>query len=71
MILIQELGDMRRKEEYSHYEKIRIISARALQISQGAPVLAKIPKGMINPVEIAKVEWENSLIPIETRHRTF
>jgi DNA-directed RNA polymerase subunit K len=60
---------MRSKENYSHYERVRIISARALQISQGAPVLVKIPKGLTNPIEIATLEWDNEVIPIESVRR--
>ena len=53
----------------SKYEKIRIISARALQIAQGAPPLVKVPKGISNPADIAKLEWDKELIPIEARKR--
>jgi DNA-directed RNA polymerase subunit K len=60
---------MRPKDEYTHYEKVRIISARALQVSQGAPVLVKIPQGLSNPLEIAKLEWESGIIPIDTRRK--
>ena len=60
---------MRKKHEYTRYEKIRIIAARALQISQGAPVLTPIPVGMYNPVTIATLEWDDELIPIDTRKR--
>ena len=60
---------MRPKEAYSHYEMVRIVSARALQISQGAPVLVAIPRDMFKPIEIAKLEWESEMIPIDTRPR--
>ena len=60
---------MRDKSEYSYYEKVRIIAARALQISQGAPLLIKTGKTTIDPVEIAKEEWNNNIIPIDTRLR--
>lgn len=60
---------MRGKENYSHYERVRILSARALQISQGAPLLVKVPKDLINPLQIAKLEWEKEIIPIESRRR--
>ena len=53
----------------SKYEQVRIISSRALQIAQGAPPLVKVPKGMAAPVDIAKLEWEQGLIPIEARKR--
>ncbi|MFQ5647906.1 MAG: DNA-directed RNA polymerase subunit K [Candidatus Aenigmatarchaeota archaeon] len=54
-------------ESYTRYEKTRIISARALQIAQGSPVLVKVPKGVTNPIEIAKLEWEAGLIPIDIK----
>jgi len=60
---------MRKKEEYTHYEKVRILAARALQISQGAPVLVKIPKDVIEPLFLAKMEWEAEIIPIDTRRK--
>ncbi len=58
---------MKGKENYTHYERVRILSARALQISQGAPLLVKVPKGTINPLEIAKMEWEKEVIPVDSR----
>lgn len=51
--------------EYSKFEKTRIISARALQIAQGSPVMVEIPKDEFSPIEIAKLEWEAGLIPID------
>ena len=53
--------------EYSKFEKTRIIAARALQISQGSPVLVDIPKGEFKPIEIAKLEWEAGIIPIDIK----
>lgn len=46
------------------FEKARIIGARALQISMGAPVIIDVPSSMIDPVDIALLEFENGLIPI-------
>ncbi len=54
----------------SRYEKTRIISARTLQISQGSPVLVKVPKGMTKPIEIAKLEWEAGVIPIDIKPKS-
>ncbi|HVQ01582.1 MAG TPA: DNA-directed RNA polymerase subunit K [Candidatus Thermoplasmatota archaeon] len=55
---------------YTRFEKARIIGARALQISMGAPsLLAEIPKGMIDPVEIAMREFEEDAIPITVKRR--
>jgi DNA-directed RNA polymerase subunit K len=52
----------------TRFEKTRIISARALQISQGSPVLVKVPKDVTEPIEIAKLEWEAGVIPIEIKN---
>jgi len=56
--------------EYTRYERARIISARALQIAQGAPILVKLPKGMTDPKEIAKIEWDAGVIPIDIKNVT-
>ena len=58
------------EKHYTRYEKARIISARALQIAQGAPILVKIPKGLTDPKEIAKMEWEAGVVPINIRKST-
>ncbi|MCL5433729.1 MAG: DNA-directed RNA polymerase subunit K [Candidatus Marsarchaeota archaeon] len=49
---------------YTKFEKARIIGARALQLAYGAPPLVKIPKGMINPLDLAEIEFEKRVIPI-------
>ena len=58
---------MKEKSKYTRYEKTRIVSSRALQIAQGSPVLVKISKGVIDPTEIAKLEWEAGVIPIDIK----
>ncbi|HJJ32535.1 MAG TPA: DNA-directed RNA polymerase subunit K [Methanocorpusculum sp.] len=50
---------------YTRYERARIVGARALQISMGAPVLVKTAK--IDPLEIALVEFEEERVPITVR----
>lgn len=55
--------------QHTKYEEARIIGARALQISQGAPFMAKISdkeleKIRYNPVEIAKMEFSQGIVPI-------
>jgi len=52
---------------YSKFEKTRIISARALQIAQGSPILVDVKKGVFDPIEIAKLEWEAGIIPIDIK----
>lgn len=54
--------------DYTRFEKARIIGARALQLSMGAPsTLAKIPKDMHDPVEIAMFEFKEEAIPITVK----
>lgn len=55
-------------ERYTRFEKAKIIGARALQASLGAPVLLDIPD--TDPLEIAIQEFEAGVIPITVRRRT-
>ncbi len=51
--------------EYTRFEKARIIGARSLQISMGAPTMLKQTEdGPIDPVDIAIEEFERGVIPI-------
>ncbi len=50
--------------KYTRFEKARIVGARALQISFGAPVLVEYPETMIDPIDIAMLEFEQDLVPI-------
>ena len=56
--------------QYTRFEKARIIGARSLQVSLGAPVLIDIPEGMIDPVEIAMLEYDTDMIPITVKRDT-
>jgi DNA-directed RNA polymerase subunit K len=49
---------------YTRFEKARIIGARALQLAYGAPPLIKVPEEMINPLDLAQLEFEKNIIPI-------
>lgn len=51
----------------TRFEKARIVGARALQISMGAPVLIEIPEGDISPIDIALKELEVGALPITIR----
>ena len=46
----------------TRFEGTRIISARALQIAMGAPILTKTSKS--TPIEIAREEFEKNVLPI-------
>ncbi len=50
--------------KYTRFEKARIIGARALQISMGAPILIGVPEDLLDPVKIAMIEYEKGVIPI-------
>jgi DNA-directed RNA polymerase subunit K len=54
------------------YEKARVIGARALQLSQGAVPKVKLSEADLesikfNPIEIAKLEFDQGVIPIGVR----
>jgi DNA-directed RNA polymerase subunit K len=60
----------RKTVTYTRFEKARIIGARALQLSMGAPsILAQIPKDTIDPVEIAMLEYNEDAIPITVKRK--
>ena len=48
----------------TRFEKARIMGARALQLSLGAPVFIKIPKNAVTSLEIAMEELKQRVIPI-------
>lgn len=50
--------------KHTRFEKARIIGARALQITMGAPPLIREKKNITNPVEIAEKEYSKGVIPI-------
>lgn len=49
----------------TRYERARIIGARALQISLGAPVLLDIDRG--EPIDLAMEELRQGVIPITVK----
>ena len=52
-------------EGLTRFEKTRIMSARALQISMGAPILIKTT--VSDPKTIALLEFEKDVLPITIR----
>jgi DNA-directed RNA polymerase subunit K len=49
----------------TRYERARMIGARALQISLGAPVLVDIDRG--EPIDLAMEELRQGVIPITVK----
>jgi DNA-directed RNA polymerase subunit K len=56
--------------DYTRFEKARIIGARGLQISMGAPILIKVPEDLIDPIDIAMQEFVKGVLPITVKRRT-
>jgi len=57
------------KEDFSKYERARIIGARGLQISMDAPLLLKMSEEDLNgvnydPLRIAEKELDSGVLPI-------
>ena len=54
------------------YEKARLIGARALQISMGAPFFLKLSEADLekinySPIEIAKMELVKGVLPLKVK----
>lgn len=49
------------------YEKSRIISTRALQITMGAPILIELSEKITDPIVIATTELESGVLPLVIR----
>jgi DNA-directed RNA polymerase subunit K len=64
------VGEMVVIMKYTRFEKARMIGARALQITMGAPVLLKLSKDIIDPVKIAELEFEKGVLPISVLRET-
>lgn len=66
--------DTKEKIVYTSFEKARLVGARALQISMGAPFTVKLSEEDLqrikfNPIEIAKIEFDAGKIPIDIRRK--
>ncbi len=49
---------------YTRFERARILGARALQISMGAPGLLEVPSTDVDPLRIAIREFQAGSIPL-------
>ncbi|EGD71837.1 MAG: DNA-directed RNA polymerase subunit K [Candidatus Parvarchaeota archaeon] len=54
-------------EEYNKFERARLVGARALQLSMGAPALIKVNKKEDTYIDIAKRELEKDILPITVK----
>ncbi len=53
--------------KYTRFERARIIGARALQISLGAPILVDVSDEIIDPIEISILEYDKGVIPMTVK----
>jgi len=51
----------------TRFERARIVGARALQLSLGAPPLIPLSENLRDPISIAKAELEAKALPISIR----
>lgn len=51
----------------TRFERARVVGARALQISMGAPVLIDVSQSSKSPIDIALMELEEGVLPISIR----
>ncbi len=51
----------------TRFEKARIVGARSLQISMGAPILIEGDERLTSPIDIAMAELEAGILPITIR----
>jgi len=56
--------------KYTRFERARIIGARALQISLGAPILVEVPEEIIDPISISIMEYDKGVIPMTVKRET-
>ncbi len=59
-------------EQFTKYERARIIGARALQIAMNAPVLIKLDEGEMEKIrydalKIAEIELDSGILPISIK----
>ncbi|MEM5792960.1 MAG: DNA-directed RNA polymerase subunit K [Candidatus Aenigmatarchaeota archaeon] len=52
------------RNRLTRFEVARIIGARSLQISLGAPLLIKPPKDEFDPIKLAKEEFKQLKVPM-------
>ncbi len=51
----------------TRFERARIVGARALQVSLGAPVLVEVALGVIDSIDISITELKEGALPMTIR----
>lgn len=52
--------------DYTKFEKARLIGARSLQLSLGAPIMVEADEDD-EPIDIARREFENDALPLTVK----
>lgn len=55
------------KNKLTRFEVARLIGARSLQVSLGAPILAKVDD--MDSIKIAKAEFKEKIVPITIKRK--
>jgi len=67
-LLIKLSNDVRIGPPYlTRFERARIIGARALQLTLGAPILTHVDENIFDPIDIALIELKDGALPITLR----
>ena len=53
--------------QLTRFERARVVGARALQVSMGAPILLEINDPSVSPIDIALMELGEGVLPISIR----
>ncbi len=51
----------------TRFERARVVGARALQVSLGAPILVEIPDEVSDPIDISILELQEGVLPMTVR----
>jgi DNA-directed RNA polymerase subunit K/omega len=51
----------------TRFERARIVGARALQVSLGAPILIELSEDVIDPIDISINELNEGVLPMTVR----
>ncbi len=54
-------------KKLTRFERARVVGARALQISMGAPVLLDLSESTMSPIQIGELELQEGVLPISIR----
>jgi len=63
----KEKKDLIGPPKLTRFEKARVVGARALQISMGAPILVDVAETSSNPIDIALKELDSGILPMTIR----